>query len=134
MYYDEISVIKCRLKSHKEHNICTNLLEEYGPTICLCHFLFVFHLQEHGCFCTLMFEDVVEDVYCLKTALVGRVERCPPLVSEIQGLSLAFLGHVTPVIVELVLQTQWLSCQVPGITGSLLGLVGPVSVYCDCVR
>ena len=29
---------------------------------------------------------------------------------------------------------QWWPCQAPGITGSLLGLVGPVSVYCDWVR
>ena len=29
---------------------------------------------------------------------------------------------------------QWLPCQAPGIIGSALGLVGPVSVYCDCVR
>ena len=29
---------------------------------------------------------------------------------------------------------QWLPCQVPGGIGSVLGLVGPVSVYCDCVR
>ena len=29
---------------------------------------------------------------------------------------------------------QWLSCHAPGITGSALGLVGPVSVYCDWVR
>ena len=29
---------------------------------------------------------------------------------------------------------QWLPCQTPGIIGSALGLVGPVSVYCDWVR
>ena len=29
---------------------------------------------------------------------------------------------------------QWLSCQAPGVIGSVLGLVGPVSVYCDWVR
>ena len=29
---------------------------------------------------------------------------------------------------------QWLHCQAPGITGSTLGLVGPVSVYCNWVR
>ena len=26
---------------------------------------------------------------------------------------------------------QWLPCQVPGVIGSVLGLVGVVSVYCD---
>ena len=28
----------------------------------------------------------------------------------------------------------WLPRQTPGVIGSALGLVGPVSVYCDCVR
>ena len=29
---------------------------------------------------------------------------------------------------------SWLPCQVPGIIGSVLGMVGLVSVYCDWVR
>ena len=29
---------------------------------------------------------------------------------------------------------QWLPCQAPGVIVSVLGLVGPVSVYCDWVR
>ena len=29
---------------------------------------------------------------------------------------------------------QWLPCQASGVIGSALGLVGPVSVYCDRVR
>ena len=29
---------------------------------------------------------------------------------------------------------QWLSCQAPGVIGSVLGMVGPVSVYWDWVR
>ena len=32
------------------------------------------------------------------------------------------------------LALQWLPCQAPGVIGSTLGLVGPVSVYCDWVR
>ena len=32
------------------------------------------------------------------------------------------------------LALQWLPCQAPGVIGSALGLVGPVSVYCDWVR
>ena len=32
------------------------------------------------------------------------------------------------------LALQWLPCQAPGVTGSVLGLVGPVSVYCDWLR
>ena len=36
--------------------------------------------------------------------------------------------------VTWTLALQWLPYQVPGIIGSALGLVGPLSVYCDCVR
>ena len=43
-----------------------------------------------------------------------------------------FRGRVIPVTSKLAL--QWLPCQAPGVTGSALGLVGPVSVYCDWVR
>ena len=32
------------------------------------------------------------------------------------------------------LALRWLPCQAPGLIGSVLGLVGPVSVYCDWVR
>ena len=42
------------------------------------------------------------------------------------------LGPVIPVSERLVL--QWLPCQAPGVLGSALGLVGPVSIYCDWVR
>ena len=34
----------------------------------------------------------------------------------------------------LKLALQWLPCQAPGVIGSALRLVGPVSVYCDWVR
>ena len=37
-----------------------------------------------------------------------------------------------PVTSKLAL--QWLPCPVHGVIGSALGLVGPVSVYCDWVR
>ena len=43
-----------------------------------------------------------------------------------------FRGRVIPVTSKLAL--QWLPCQAPGVIGSALGLVGPVSVYCDWVR
>ena len=43
-----------------------------------------------------------------------------------------FRGRVTPVTSKLAL--QWLPCQAPGVLGSVLGLVGPVSVDCDWVR
>ena len=32
------------------------------------------------------------------------------------------------------LVNQWLPGQVPGVVGSALGMVGPVSIYCDWVR
>ena len=41
-------------------------------------------------------------------------------------------GRVIPVTSKLAL--QWLPCQAPGVIGSALGLVGPVSVYCNWVR
>ena len=43
-----------------------------------------------------------------------------------------FRGRIIPVTSKLAL--QWLPCQGPGVIGSALGLVGPVSVYCDWVR
>ena len=43
-----------------------------------------------------------------------------------------FPGRVIPLAYRLVL--QWLSCHVPGAVGSVLGLVGPVSIYCEWVR
>ena len=35
---------------------------------------------------------------------------------------------------DLKLVLYWLPCQVPCVIGSALGLVGLVSVHCDCVR
>ena len=43
-----------------------------------------------------------------------------------------FPGRVMSVTEKLAL--RWLPCQAPGVIGSALGLVGPVSVYCDWVR
>ena len=43
-----------------------------------------------------------------------------------------FRGRVIQVTQKLAL--QWLPCPAPGVIGSALGLVGPVSVYCDWVR
>ena len=43
-----------------------------------------------------------------------------------------FRGRVIPVTSKLAL--HWLPYQAPGVIGSALGLVGPVSVYCDWVR
>ena len=43
-----------------------------------------------------------------------------------------YSGVVIPVTLKWAL--QWLPCQAPGIKGLVIGLVGPVSVYCDWVR
>ena len=43
-----------------------------------------------------------------------------------------FRGRVIPVNSKVTL--QWLPCQAPGVKGSVLGRVVPVSVYCDWVR
>ena len=43
-----------------------------------------------------------------------------------------FRGQTLPVTKKFVL--WWFPCQVPGIIGSVLGLVGPVSVCCEWVR
>ena len=54
--------------------------------------------------------------------------RRPPREREISGSNPAR----APVTSKLAL--RWLPCQAPGVIGSVLGLVGPVSVYCDWVR
>ena len=68
--------------------------------------------------------------------IVGLVVRCPPRERKIPGSNPAcariFRSRIIPVTSKLAL--QWLPCQAPGIIGSALGLVGPVSVYCDWVR
>ena len=68
--------------------------------------------------------------------LVGLVVRRLPRERKIPGSNPAcvgfFRGRVIPVTEKLAL--QWLPCQAPGVIGSALGLVSPVSVYCDWVR
>ena len=66
--------------------------------------------------------------------LVGLVVRRPPREWKIPGSNpscaeIFFRGRVTPVTSKLAL--QWLPSQAPGVIGSALGLVGPVS---DWVR
>ena len=63
--------------------------------------------------------------------------RRPPRQRKIPGSNPAsavgiFPGRVIPVTSKLAL--QWLPCQAPGFIWSVLGLVGPVSVYCDWAR
>ena len=71
------------------------------------------------------------------TASFAKWLRRPPQERKIPGSIPAcgveiFLGPVISVTYKLAL--HWLPCQAPGIVGSALGLVGPVSVYCDWVR
>ena len=69
--------------------------------------------------------------------LAGLVVKASALGAEDPGLEsrlsrVFFLCRVIPVTSKLAL--QWLPCQAPGIIGSTLVLVNPVSVYCDWVR
>ena len=72
----------------------------------------------------------------LPNRLVGLVVRRPPREQNIPGSNPACTGifagssHTS----DLKIGTPWLPCQAPGVIGSALGLVGPVSVYCDWVR
>ena len=63
--------------------------------------------------------------------------RRPPQERRTRGLIPAFSvgifpGRLLPVIQKLPF--QWQSYQAPGVIGSALGLVGPMSVYYDWVR
>ena len=75
-------------------------------------------------------------VYVHPNHLVGLVVRRPPQDRKIPGSNPACAGIFSessiPVTQKLALQS--LPCQAPGVIGSALGLVGPVSVYCDWVR
>ena len=82
-------------------------------------------------------EYFINDFSLRADCLVGLVVKAYTSRAENPGfefrLSRDFSGgRVTPVTSKLAL--QWLPCQAPGILGSVLGLVGPVSVYCDWVR
>ena len=84
-----------------------------------------------ACFCSF-----VVVVAFLTYRLVGLVVRRLPRERRPRvRIPLApgfFRGRVIPVTEKLV--HQWLPFQAPGVIGSALGLVGPVSVYCDWVR
>ena len=72
----------------------------------------------------------------LLTASLAKWLRRPPRKRKVRSLNPAcdgiFLGWVIPVTSKLAL--QWLPCQAPCATGSVLGLVGPESVYGDWAR
>ena len=74
---------------------------------------------------------------CLFNRFVGVVVRASASRTEDPGIQSRlhrdfFRGRVRPVTSKSAL--QWLPCQAPGVIGSVLGLVGPVSIYCDWVR
>ena len=62
--------------------------------------------------------------------LVGLVVKA--FASKAEDPGFESRSRVIPVTSKLAL--QWLPCQAPGVIGSMLGLVSPVSVYCDWVR
>ena len=68
--------------------------------------------------------------------LVGLVVKAPASTATYPGLDprlrrdFSGSSHTN----DLKLAFQWLPCQAPGVIGSVLGLVGPVSVNCDWVR
>ena len=68
--------------------------------------------------------------------LVGLVVKASASRAEDPGFESRRVGifpcRVIPVTYKLAL--QWLPCQVSGVIGSALGMVGLVSVYCDWVR
>ena len=68
--------------------------------------------------------------------LVGLVVRRPPRERKIPGSNPDCAGFFRSRVIPVTLKSalQWLPCQAPGVLGSALGLVGPVSVYCDWVR
>ena len=79
--------------------------------------------------------------YCTSFAVRDRLVG---LVAKASASRTAFLGSIPAFVVDLFpcqvtpetykFAVQWLPCLTPGAIGSALGLVGPVSVYCDWVR
>ena len=70
----------------------------------------------------------------MQHCLAGLVVKASALRAEDPGFeSRDFSGssHISG-LKKLVL--QWLPCRAPGVVGSVLGLVGPVSVYCEWMR
>ena len=80
-----------------------------------------------------------------KTGLLASIDRFVGQVGKVSasraadpGSNPAFAmgilpGRVLPVTFKKM-ALQWLPCQTPGFIGSALGLVDPVSVYCDWER
>ena len=75
-------------------------------------------------------------VLCIQHCLAGLVVKASALGAEDPGFEsrlrqgFSGLSHTS----DLKIGTPMAILQAPGISGSVLGLVGPVSVYCDWVR
>ena len=70
----------------------------------------------------------------LRDRLVGLVVKVSASRAEDPGFESRLRPDISGVESYQKLTLQWLPCQVPGVTGSVLGPVVPVSVYCDSVR
>ena len=65
--------------------------------------------------------------------LGGIVVRCLPWECQIKDSSNTVPGQVIS-LTDIKVGNWWQPCQMPGATGSVLGRVGRLSVYCDCMR
>ena len=100
----------------------------FGFVCCCCCCCFVVGFFFFGfVFCFLFFAAAA----AAPTVSMALLLRRPP--RKIWGSNPAcdwtFPGQVIPVTQKLAL--QWLPCQASGVIGSALGLVGPLSVYCE---
>ena len=68
------------------------------------------------------------------TALLALVVRAPASRAEDPEFESRLCQDFSRSIYTSNLKTGNPACQAPGVIGSVLGLVGPVSVYCDLVR
>ena len=57
----------------------------------------------------------------------------PPSLASRSACSFPWIPD-RAIVLTKKLASQWLPCQAPGIIGSVLGMVGPVSVYFGWVR
>ena len=73
---------------------------------------------------------------CHHYRLLGLVVKASAPRQKIRGLNPPFSGIFPGRVIAVIykLAPMWLPCRAPGVIGSVLGLVGPVSVYCDRVR
>ena len=96
------------------------------------------HVEQKTTVHTTCFPDRAGLLHLLKNRLVGLVVKASASKAEDPGFESRLRPDFFPGsshTSELKkLSLQWLPCQARGFIGSALGLVGPVSVYCDWVR